>query len=71
MTTTCSVGILTGAGKGFSAGMDLKAFVAGESMFVEHRGFAGIVQGPPRKPIIAASRASRWPAASRSRSRAT
>ena len=34
--------------------MDLKAFVAGESMFVEHRGFAGIVQGPPRKPIIAA-----------------
>jgi enoyl-CoA hydratase len=26
--------------------MDLKAFVAGESMFVEHRGFAGIVQGP-------------------------
>jgi enoyl-CoA hydratase len=23
-------------------------------MFVEHRGFAGIVQGPPRKPIIAA-----------------
>ena len=48
------VGILTGAGKGFSAGMDLKAFVAGESTFVEHRGFAGIVQGPPRKPIIAA-----------------
>ena len=48
------VGILTGAGKGFSSGMDLKAFVAGESMFVEHRGFAGIAQGPPRKPIIAA-----------------
>src|SRR6476620_4066076 len=48
------VGILTGAGKGFSAGMDLKAFVAGESAFVEHRGFAGIVQGPPRKPISAA-----------------
>ena len=48
------VGILTGAGKGFCAGMDLKAFVAGESMFVEHRGFAGIVQGPPRKPLIAA-----------------
>ena len=48
------VGILTGAGKGFCAGMDLKAFVAGESMFVEHRGFAGIVQGPPSKPLIAA-----------------
>ena len=48
------VGILTGAGKGFSAGMDLKAFVQGESPHVEGRGFAGIAQGPPRKPIIAA-----------------
>ncbi len=47
-------GVLTGAGKGFSAGMDLKAFVRGESPFVEGRGFAGIVQGPPRKPLIAA-----------------
>jgi enoyl-CoA hydratase len=47
--------VLTGAGdEAFCAGMDLKAFVAGESSFVEHRGFAGIVQGPPRKPIIAA-----------------
>jgi len=49
-----AVGVLTGAGGSFCSGMDLKAFVAGESMFVEHRGFAGIVQGPPRKPIIAA-----------------
>ncbi|MDP9134162.1 MAG: crotonase/enoyl-CoA hydratase family protein [Actinomycetota bacterium] len=49
-----TLGILTGAGKGFCAGMDLKAFVAGESMFVEHRGFAGIVQRPPLKPLIAA-----------------
>jgi len=48
------VGILTGAGGFFSAGMDLKAFVAGESSHVEGRGFAGIVQGPPRKPLIAA-----------------
>jgi enoyl-CoA hydratase/carnithine racemase len=49
-----AVGIITGAGKGFSAGMDLKAFVAGESPYVEGRGFAGITQRGPRKPLIAA-----------------
>ena len=49
-----TVGVLTGAGKGFSAGMDLKAFVTGERPFVEGRGFAGIVRRPPEKPIIAA-----------------
>src|SRR5258708_36201541 len=49
-----SVGVLTGAGKGFSAGMDLKAFVAGERPYVGDRGFAGIVQRPPAKPLIAA-----------------
>jgi enoyl-CoA hydratase/carnithine racemase len=48
------VGVLTGAGKGFSAGMDLKAFVAGERPYVEDRGFAGITQRGPRKPMIAA-----------------
>src|ERR687888_2306815 len=48
------VGILTGAGGTFCAGMDLKAFVAGERPYVGDRGFAGIVQGPPRKPLIAA-----------------
>jgi enoyl-CoA hydratase len=48
------VGILTGAGGSFSAGMDLKAFVRGERPYVEGRGFAGIVQGPPRRPLIAA-----------------
>jgi enoyl-CoA hydratase/carnithine racemase len=48
------VGVLTGAGGSFCAGMDLKAFVAGERPFVEGRGFAGIVQAPPRKPLIAA-----------------
>jgi enoyl-CoA hydratase len=47
-------GVLTGAGGTFCAGMDLKAFVAGERPYVAERGFAGIVQGPPRKPIIAA-----------------
>ncbi len=49
-----SVGVLTGAGAGFSAGMDLKAFVAGESAWVGDRGFAGIVQRASRKPLIAA-----------------
>jgi enoyl-CoA hydratase len=48
------VGILTGAGKGFCAGMDLKAFVAGERPHVEGRGFAGLVQRGPRKPLVAA-----------------
>jgi enoyl-CoA hydratase len=49
-----SVGVLTGAGNGFCAGMDLKAFVRGESPHVEGRGFAGIVQRPPDKPLVAA-----------------
>jgi enoyl-CoA hydratase len=49
-----SVGILTGAGKGFSAGMDLKAFVKGERPWVGDRGFAGITQRGPEKPLIAA-----------------
>jgi enoyl-CoA hydratase len=48
------VGVLTGAGGAFSAGMDLKAFVAGESAWVEGRGFAGITQRAARKPLIAA-----------------
>jgi enoyl-CoA hydratase len=48
------VAVLTGAGNGFSAGMDLKAFVKGETPYVEGRGFAGIAQGPPKKPIVAA-----------------
>jgi len=47
-------GVLTGAGKGFSAGMDLKAFLAGERAWIGDRGFAGIVQRGSRKPLIAA-----------------
>ncbi|HEX3391727.1 MAG TPA: crotonase/enoyl-CoA hydratase family protein [Solirubrobacteraceae bacterium] len=49
-----SVGVLTGAGKGFCAGMDLKAFVSGQRPWVADRGFAGIVRRPPVKPLIAA-----------------
>jgi enoyl-CoA hydratase len=47
-------GVLTGAGGTFSAGMDLKAFVAGEDSGYGDRGFAGIVRRPPEKPLIAA-----------------
>jgi enoyl-CoA hydratase len=49
-----SVGVLTGAGKGFCAGMDLKAFVTGERPWAGDRGFAGIVRRGPVKPLIAA-----------------
>src|SRR5436190_13431448 len=48
------VGVLTGAGKGFSSGMDLKAFTTGERPWVGDRGFAGIVQRASDKPLIAA-----------------
>jgi enoyl-CoA hydratase len=47
-------GVLTGAGAGFCAGMDLKAFVRGERPYYGDRGFAGIVQKPSVKPLIAA-----------------
>jgi enoyl-CoA hydratase len=49
-----SIGVITGAGKGFCAGMDLKAFVTGESPWVGDRGFAGITQRSASKPLIAA-----------------
>jgi enoyl-CoA hydratase len=49
-----SVGILTGAGGYFCAGMDLGAFVKGESPYFGDRGFAGISQRASRKPLIAA-----------------
>ena len=47
-------GVLTGAGGTFSAGMDLKAFLAGESPSIDGRGLCGITMTPPRKPLIAA-----------------
>ena len=49
-----SVGIVTGAGGFFCAGMDLKAFVTGERPWLEGRGFAGITQRAADKPLIAA-----------------
>jgi enoyl-CoA hydratase len=49
-----TVGILTGTGGFFCAGMDLGAFVKGESPWFGDRGFAGIAQRGARKPLIAA-----------------
>jgi enoyl-CoA hydratase len=49
-----SVGVLTGAGGFFCAGMDLGAFVKGESPWFGDRGFAGIAQRASTKPLIAA-----------------
>ncbi len=51
---TLTLGILTGAGGGFCAGMDLKGFASGETPWHPTRGFGGIVQQPPLKPLIAA-----------------
>jgi enoyl-CoA hydratase len=48
-----SVAVLTGAGGNFCAGMDLKAFAAGERVDLPGRGL-GFTQRPPRKPVIAA-----------------
>src|SRR5215211_7663238 len=53
-TDELSVGVIAGEGKGFSSGMDLKAFATGERPWAGDRGFAGIVQKPPDKPLIAA-----------------
>lgn len=48
-----SVGVLTGAGGSFCAGMDLKAFARGERVDIEGRGL-GFTERPPVKPLIAA-----------------
>lgn len=46
--------VLTGAAGTFCAGMDLKGFLAGENPTAGGRGFGGIVERPPAKPVIAA-----------------
>ena len=52
-TAELSVAIVTGAGGNFCAGMDLKAFMAGEVPSIPGRGI-GFTERPPRKPVIAA-----------------
>src|SRR3954453_20436862 len=49
-----AVGVLTGAGGTFSAGMDLKAFAAGDTPVIPGQGFAGLTRARPRSPLIAA-----------------
>jgi enoyl-CoA hydratase len=46
--------ILTGAGGTFCAGMDLKGFLTGDNPTAGGRGFGGITERPPGKPVIAA-----------------
>jgi enoyl-CoA hydratase len=50
------VAVLTGAGKLFCAGMDLKAFAggAGDTILFGQYGFGGFVKRPRTKPVIAA-----------------
>jgi enoyl-CoA hydratase len=48
-----SVGVITGAGGYFCAGMDLKAFADGDRPWVKN-GFAGIAETTTNKPLIAA-----------------
>jgi enoyl-CoA hydratase len=49
-----AVGVLSGAGGGFSSGMDLVAINEGSRSAVGDRGFAGIVRRSSHKPLIAA-----------------
>jgi len=49
------LGILTGAQQTFCSGMDLKDFSrTGKRPYVEGRGFGGLCEKPPAKPLIAA-----------------
>jgi enoyl-CoA hydratase len=48
------VGVLTGAGGVFSAGMDLKAYARGDTPIIPGRGFAGLTRTQLRTPLIAA-----------------
>jgi enoyl-CoA hydratase len=55
-----TVAILTGAGGTFCAGMDLKAFTRGERPSLPGRGFGGLTEKPPAKPLIVAARDAKF-----------
>jgi enoyl-CoA hydratase len=46
--------VITGEGGSFSAGTDLKALSAGESVVVPPGGYYGMVESPPTTPLVAA-----------------
>jgi enoyl-CoA hydratase len=48
------VGVLAGAGGTFCAGMDLREFARGVRPSLPGRGFAGLTERPPVKPLVAA-----------------
>jgi enoyl-CoA hydratase/carnithine racemase len=52
--TALRAGVLTGASGTFSAGMDLKAALRGESPAIPGRGFGGLTEAEQTKPLIAA-----------------
>ncbi|KQY57325.1 MULTISPECIES: crotonase/enoyl-CoA hydratase family protein [unclassified Nocardioides] len=49
-----AAGVIAANGPTFCAGMDLKAHLRGERPRTETGGFAGLVEAPPTKPLIAA-----------------
>lgn len=49
-----AIAVIAGSGGAFCAGMDLKAFAQGERPTIVGRGFAGLTEKPPSKPLIAA-----------------
>ncbi len=49
-----SAAVITGTGGTFCSGMDLKGFLRGERPRIEGRGFAGLTEAQPKKPLIAA-----------------
>lgn len=51
---TWQVAVITGEGGNFCSGMDLKAFTRGELPWDPVRGFGGLTERPPTKPVIAA-----------------
>src|SRR5690348_14642364 len=61
-----AVGVLTGVGAAFCAGMDPNAFLAGDLPEVPGRGFGGLTAAPPPNRSSRPSKDGRWRAGSSS-----